>query len=195
MTTSSAETVRAFIAVRPNKAAHAELVRVQRELKKNLAESGLRIKWTDPDTFHITLIFFGDIPANDVERTFQCLEKSAQKFPKVGTSINSLGLFKKSGAIWVGIDASPKLLELQQELAESLGREPGRFHAHFTLGRIKRGRPDQKTMCRHAVAFQCLENMKVNAVPFEVSSIELVQSELLPDGARHTVLGVAPLAK
>jgi len=40
------------------------------------------------------------------------LEKTAEKFPNIGTFLSGLGLFKKSGELWVGIDASPELLEL-----------------------------------------------------------------------------------
>ena len=207
MTTSSTETIRAFIAVRPSAAAFAELIRVQRELKKSLASVGLRsevsrapstlsgrIKWTDPETFHITLLFLGDIPVDRVGQIFQTLEKTAKNVPSIGTSLNGLGLFKKSGALWVGIDASPELLELQKELAAALNREPGRFHAHVTLGRIKTGRADEKF-------FQCLETCAaeggktdIKTVSFDIASIELVRSELLQQGARHAVLGVISLS-
>jgi 2'-5' RNA ligase len=185
MTGSSTESIRAFIAVRPNDAARAGLVRAQGKLKKALAGSGLRIAWTDPETLHITLLFLGDIPAADADRVFQCLEKTAAGFPAIGTSLSGIGLFKKSGALWVGIEASPGLLDLQKALAASLGCGPGLFHAHFTLGRIKAGRADPGF-------FQCLEKLNVEPVPFAIASAQLVRSELLPDGARHTVLGTAP---
>ena len=188
MTTSPNRTIRAFIAVRPGEAVRAELIRVQRELKKALAHSGLRIKWIDPDTFHITLLFLGNIPADRIDGTLQCLEKTAQSFPGFGTVLNEPGVFKKSGAVWVGLDVPPALFELQKALASGLEMEPAHFHAHFTLGRIKTGRPD-KTF------FQALEKIDVEPVPFEIDSIELVQSELRTEGARHTVRGIAPLAK
>ena len=181
MNGSPIDRIRAFIAARPNSAAQAELVRVQRELKKRLALSGLRIKWTDPDTFHITILFLGDIPASATPRIFQCLEKICTRSQSVGTSLKGTGLFKKSGALWVGIDSPPELLELQESIATALDFEPGRFHAHFTLGRIKAGRPDQ-------TFFQALEKTEVRPVPFDIYALELVQSELLPSGARHTVL-------
>lgn len=105
MNGSPIDRIRAFIAARPNSAAQAELVRVQSELKKRLAPSGLRIQWTDPDTFHGTILFLGDIPTSATPRIFQALEKT-----------------------------------------------------------------------------------EVRPVPFDICALELVQSELLPSGARHTVL-------
>ena len=216
MTTSSTETIRAFIAARPNEAARTELVRIQRALKKSLASSGLGIKWTDPETFHITLLFLGDIPADRTGQIFQTLEtcaaeggRTAGKVPlrvpsgqaSIGTFLSGLGLFKKSGALWVGIDASPELLKLQKELAAALNMEPGRFHAHFTIGRIKAGRADEKLFqWMRQAHHRCLETcaaeggkIEVNPVPFDIDSIELVKSELLQQGARHTVLGSARL--
>lgn len=187
MTGSSTETIRAFIAARPDAAAQAELVRVQRELKKTLSSSNLRIKWSDPETFHITLLFLGDIPASGTDPVFQTLERTAFGHRTFLSCLHEVGLFKKSGAIWVGIDALPALIEFQKTLAESLGFAPGRFHAHFTLGRIKAGRPDQDF-------FQTLEKTVVEPVSFQIRSAELVRSELLPDGARHTVLGTASFA-
>ncbi|MBC8205727.1 MAG: RNA 2',3'-cyclic phosphodiesterase [Kiritimatiellaeota bacterium] len=204
MTTSSTETIRAFMAARPDDAALAELIRVQRELKKSLASSGLRIKWTDPETFHITLLFLGDIPADRVGQIFQTLEKTAENIPNIGTSLNGLGLFKKSGALWVGIDAPPELLELHKKLAVALEIEPGRFHAHFTLGRIKAGRVEDEffqTLPFHFVSLPAHQSQPLSAtqkdvktIPFDIASIELVKSELLQQGARHAVLGVIPLS-
>jgi len=186
MTGSSTKPIRAFIAVRPGDAVQAELVRVRRELKKKLSSSGLRIKWTDPETFHITLLFLGDIPEQGIAETLEKIRNPTQSVPSIGTLLNGLGLFKKSGALWVGIDAPPELLELQEALAVALDMEPGRFHAHFTLGRIKAGRAGHKV-------FHTLEKIEVEPVSFEIKAVELVQSELLSEGARHTVLGSAPL--
>ncbi|QHI69612.1 RNA 2',3'-cyclic phosphodiesterase [Tichowtungia aerotolerans] len=206
MTTSSTETIRAFIAARPNAAVQAELVRVQRELRKTLSSSSLRIKWTDPETFHITLLFLGDIPAADADSVFQALELTASRHRCFSSCLREVGVFKKSGAVWAGIAVPPELIEFRKALASALDFEPGRFHAHFTLGRIKAGRPDQdffhstsgreagaKRRQRNEVKWQTLENFVVEPVPFDISSIELIRSELLPDGARHTVLGSAML--
>jgi len=186
MNGSSTDTLRAFIAARPNEAAQAELVRVQRELKKQLSRSGLRIKWTALETFHITLLFLGDIPASQIGEVFQTLEKTMQEVPIIGTALTGAGLFKKSGALWVGINSSPELIELQKSIATALDFEPGRFHAHFTLGRIKTGRPDSSFS-------QTLEKIEMSSVSFTIRELELVKSELLAGGARHTVLGVIGL--
>ena len=159
---------------------------VQKELKKRLLTSGLRIKWTDSETFHITLLFLGDVAPENINGMFQEVEKTVRKIPKFGTVLNGLGLFRKSGALWVGIDVSPELSGLQKALVIALDMEPGRFYAHFTLGRIKTGRADSGF-------FQILEKTVIEPVFFEIGALELVKSELLSDGARHTLLGTVSL--
>jgi 2'-5' RNA ligase len=187
MTTSPTEPIRTFIAVRPNQSVYTELIRVQRELKTAFASSGLRIKWTDPETFHITLLFLGEIPAVEAHCVFQALELTASGHRRFSSYLREVGLFKKSGALWAGIDVPPELLKLQKALADELKMEPGRFHAHFTLGRLKKGRFDPHF-------FQTLEKTDIQPVPFSVNELELVASELLPDGARHTVFGTSSLS-
>ena len=132
MTTSSTKTIRAFIAVRSNETAQTELVRVQRELKKELAHSEFRIKWTDPETFHITLLFLGDIPSDSVDHVFQALEKTVQNFSNIRTFLNASGFFKKSGAIWIGLDVSPEIL------AHFTRPEPGDKFKSFMATKIRR---------------------------------------------------------
>jgi len=128
-----------------------------------------------------------NILSDSADRVFQCLEKYAQKVPTIGSHLDGVGLFKKSGEVWVGLSVPPELLELQKELAVTLEMDPGHFHAHFTRGRIKGGRPEENF-------FQCLEQTDVKLVPFKIGSIALVQSELLPEGVRHTVLAHVRLA-
>lgn len=186
MSGSSTDFIRAFVAVRPDAAAVAELVRVQRGLKKALADCGLRIKWTEPQTFHSTLLFLGDIPVDGAASVFQTLERTASGHRCFSGCLREIGVFKKSGALWCGFEV-PGLMDFQQVLAAALKVEPGRFCPHMTLGRIKRGRPNSAFL-------QTLEDAAVDPVAFDIDAVELVRSELLPDGPRHTVLGKAMFA-
>ena len=95
MTTSATKSIRAFIAVRPNDAVRDELIRVQRELKKALEISRLRIKWTAPETFHVTLLFLGDIPQKSVVGVSKTLEKSRRRFRESSARWGSWGVLKK----------------------------------------------------------------------------------------------------
>ena len=90
--------------------------------------------------------------------------------------------------IWAGLAVPPELFDLQNALAAALNMEPGRFQAHFTLGRIKAGRTENSF-------YQTLEAMDVEPVLFEIDSVYLMQSERLPAGMHYTPLGVVPLAK
>jgi len=182
VSTSSTEMVRLFIAVRPGKVVVEELTRVQQLLKKSFSNSGLRIKWSEPETFHITLLFLGNVPAENLAEINRALEEGLRGVSGFKTHLNGAGLFRKSGAFWVGIESSPELMELQKCVANTLKKDEKRFHAHFTLGRMKTGQSDAECMER-------LESVDVTSVEFDIRSVELVKSELLPDGAYHTVVG------
>jgi 2'-5' RNA ligase len=100
-------------------------------------------------------------------------------------SLGAAGCFGQPSAprvLWAGLKAPPELFKLQEQLAGALDiKENKPFHAHLTLGRVKSGRGLE--------VLQALRKLPVKPVPFEVASLELMQSELTPDGVRHTVLG------
>lgn len=189
MTASSEKPIRAFIAANPGEAVRAELLRLQGRLTRELAGTPFKISWLKPETMHLTFFFLGDIPAARPGVIFQCLEKTAQNFPGFGMSLAAAGCFGRLHAprvLWAGLNAPPELFKLQEQLAGALDIQENKpFHPHLTLGRVKSGRGLE--------VLQALRKLPVEPVPFEITSLELVQSELTPDGVRHTVLGSAPL--
>jgi 2'-5' RNA ligase len=189
MTASSEETVRAFIAVNPGETVRAELLRLQGRLARELAGTAFKIRWLEPGAMHLTLFFLGELPVARTAAVFQTLEKTAQNFPGFGMSLAAAGCFGQPRAprvLWVGLDDPPELFNLQTQLTAALGIRANKpFDPHLTLGRVKSGRGME--------VFQKLRKLTVEPVPFEVASIELMKSELTPEGARHTLLGSARL--
>jgi 2'-5' RNA ligase len=189
MTALSEEKIRAFIAVDPGDAVRGELCRIQRELKQSLENMDLAVKWTVPESFHLTLVFLGSIQSVDADRVFQTLEKTAQKFSQFENSLGGLGFFKSSGTVWVGLAVSQTLFELQAELAAAFEMSPKSFHPHITLGRIKsKNRIGPRF-------FQTLENINTVPICFDIQSLRMMKSDLLPEGARHIQLSCVPLAR
>lgn len=189
MTTLSEKTVRLFIAVNPGNEVRAELLRQQGRLTRELAGTAFKIKWVEPEMMHLTLFFLKEQPVGLAETVLQCLGTTAQNFQRFRIALAGAGYFGRPRAprvLWVGLEASPALFDLQARLAGALEiREDKPFCPHLTLGRVRSGRGME--------VFQKLKKAQVKPVSFEVASIELIQSELTPDGARYTVLGSAPL--
>ena len=63
-TSETEETVRSFCATPLNEATRKLIIRLQRELREKL--DGVR--WSRPETLHLTLRFFGDIPLESLEK-------------------------------------------------------------------------------------------------------------------------------
>ncbi len=194
MTTSPNKTIRVFIAVNPGNTVRDELCRLQKQLARKLGGTPFKIRWVAPEAMHLTLFFLGDQPVERTEAISQTLEKTAQIFPNLGMTLSTAGCFGKHSAprvLWVGLNAPLEFFDLQAKLAPRLADlgielDDRPFHPHLTLGRVKAGQGME--------LFQTLEKEEVNPIPFKVSSIELIQSERTPQGARYTVLGSAPVA-
>jgi len=99
-------------------------------------------RWIDPENYHITLRFIGDIDqrtADEVERALMRVDR-----PGFEMSLSGLDAFggKKPHSIVACVKSSPVLGELQAEherIIQRIGLEPERrkFRPHVTLSRIK----------------------------------------------------------
>ena len=120
--------MRLFVAVDPTAEVTAHLL------------SGLptlpRVRRTDPQTWHITLAFCGEVDASTAEALGAGLSRVAADLGPVPVALRGSGVFGQ--ALWVGVDG-----ELEP-LAEAVGgavREAGietedrPFRPHLTVGR------------------------------------------------------------
>ncbi len=112
-------------------------------LHLSLLRGGLRgARWIDPENYHITLRFIGDIDprgADEVAAALSHVRRAACRIQLAG-----LGCFgaDKPHSIWVGMRTSPVLVELQAEHERILRRlglvaERRKFCPHVTVARVK----------------------------------------------------------
>ena len=99
-------------------------------------------RWVDPDNYHITLRFIGDIDQRTTDEVGQALERVDR--PRFELSLAGLDAFggNKPHSIVACVRSSPQLKELQAEherIIQRIGLEPERrkFRPHVTLARIK----------------------------------------------------------
>jgi RNA 2',3'-cyclic 3'-phosphodiesterase len=103
-------------------------------------------RWIDPENYHLTLRFIGDIDMVDAEAVAEALYRVRRSpFPIRITGLGVLGT-KKPHAIVATFAPSPALSELQAEherIIQRLGLPPeGRkYTPHVTLARIRHGHP------------------------------------------------------
>ncbi len=105
-------------------------------LRLQSKEDGLR--WSAPESWHITLQFLGNTPEYDciVERLREL------RSPPVPIRLEGLGFFERAGVFFAGVGLTPELQLLQQRVTAATGLcgfipETRPYHPHITLARSK----------------------------------------------------------
>lgn len=185
--------MRLFVAV--NLAEH--LRRAIWDTAAPLRDVGLPVKWVAPESLHVTLKFLGDVePAREAELR-AILDAAVDGAKPFSMGIGEFGAFpttKRPRVVWVGCEGVPALELLQHRLEHELAGvgfplEGRPFRPHITLGRAKRE--------ARAGAFVAFEATLAGLEYFGetlVESLDLMESELSPRGARYRVRYRAELA-
>ena len=137
-----------------------------------------KARWVDPGNFHVTLRFIGEVDegvASDIDEALQRL--SAPRFELALAGVGQFG----TRMLWVGIEKSPPLLQLQTKVESALQRvgippESRRFTPHVTLARLR------PPLGPRVPAFLAA-NALFRAEPFAVSQFNLIASYLTKSGA------------
>ena len=187
-----ADTVRVFVAVGLSVEAREQLVDAVGRIRDEFPQG---IQWANPDGMHLTLKFLGNIPASGVCPLLTCLEPVATTTSPFPLELAGLGMFpnrRNPRVLWGGVDGDLKALTRLQQASEdainSLGYPPELrpFRPHITLGRPRRSVSDTQLARIGAVVSGMAPPSPVH---WQVESVEVMQSELHPTGARYTILG------
>jgi len=149
-------------------------------------------RWIDPENYHITLRFIGDIDdrlANDIASLLDGMRR--RPFQVRFGGLMSFG-GKKPRAIVVQVEPVPQLIEMQAEqerLMVRLGLEPDRrkFTPHVTLARLR----DVKS---RDVAEYLSTRGPLFGSSFQVSRFVLFSSKASVGGGPYVVEADYPLA-
>jgi 2'-5' RNA ligase len=192
----AAEKVRAFVAIELPDGWKAALGRLTQQLRNTGSNP---VKWVAPESIHLTLKFFGDIPVNRIEAILGTLEAAAVGVTPFRIRTGNLGVFpgvRQCRVAWIGLEGDLDTLgSLQQSIEaalEPLGfpREKRTFTPHLTLVRVRdSARPEERM--RFGEAF--LRSRLAATEPLEVTGFSLMQSRLTPQGATYRRLGKVEL--
>jgi RNA 2',3'-cyclic 3'-phosphodiesterase len=160
----------------------------QIELKKILSES--TVNWVNPENFHITLKFLGEVDEFYLNSILLLLERITQRLQPIILSPDRIGFFGpplNPRVIWFGYKEELLLLRLQQHIDEALIElgfhpEEKKFTPHLTLARVKHAIEGQRF-----IAY--IENQKVQSEEkFRVKAFQLFKSTLHKEGPEYTIL-------
>lgn len=167
-----------------------DLKRKVHETLAPLRERGFPVRWLEPDTFHLTLKFLGEVRPEEKGAHGEVLRRVASGYRPVDVGLGEPGAFpslRRPGVLWVGVDATPQLRALKHDLEHgyaSLGieRETRAFRPHVTVGRAEEE--------ANAGEFRGLESaarsLDVGA-SFTTGGLQIMRSHLSPDGATYSV--------
>ncbi len=190
------EGFRLFVAIRIPDQIKAAMAIAQSELRHALPERG--VTWTEPEQFHLTLKFLGQVEAQRVPALAQKLGAACHGFSALRLRAERVGAFpspRSPRVIWAGLaDGTGRLAQVQAAVEEAssdfTNEPPGKkFSGHVTLGRVKRlNRRDAQLLAAW------LDRTAVRSFgEWTATEVELMRSELSSAGARHTCMGTFPL--
>ncbi len=143
------------------------------------------LRWSAPETWHITLQFLGATTASQYDCVVSHL--GAIKSELVPVKLEGLGFFERSGVFFAGVHLSPELIALQKSVVSATSLcgfqpEDRPYHPHITLAR-NRGRENG------------VRGLKPRVGPppefagFEADEFLLYESFPDPQGSRYEVRG------
>ena len=151
--------------------------------RKSFAE----FRWIKKPALHLTLKFIGEVEEALIPEINTRLKDAFVDIEPFDLSTSITGFFpspKKARVFFLDLYHSAdleKCYKIIEDELETLGieREQRKFHPHITLARIKKRPPSQEE-----AADLLKEDIEEMTIP--VNEIILMQSELLPSGARYT---------
>ena len=149
------------------------------------------VHWLPPEQLHLTLLYLGDIEADQMERLRHCLLQV--KVAPFRLRIAATGCFPNPRfprVLWVGLQRQTALERLAEQVRSAattsgimLEKRP--FSPHITMARIKRPEPCDISSYLN----QCLHKK----IPeFNVQGFVLCHSTLTQQGAVHQPLSLFP---
>jgi RNA 2',3'-cyclic 3'-phosphodiesterase len=156
---------------------------IPEELKPRLLAlrtAALPARWVEPEQFHLTLRFIGEVDeasGRAVDAALRGIDAS-----RFTLRLKGLGHFRRH-VLWVGVQSCPPLMSLQTQIEDALRRaglagDEGRYVPHVKLARLKWPPRDQLRSFLNEHALFCAE-------PFEVEHFVLYESRLAKQGATH----------
>ena len=189
-----AESLRCFIAVKLPEAATESL----REPQERLRAAEPDWKWANPDTFHITLKFLGQVERERLDATLHDVKAALEDAAPFRIALRGLGVFPNARAprvAWAGVsEGAAELTSLASRAEEACSKhgfelEKRPFAAHLTLGRAREPRPNAGL----ATAIERFAETEFGGG--EIDRVLLMQSTLHRSGAVYTAIGEQSLQK
>ncbi len=177
-------------------------INLPEKLKKRLKEYReqhdiLPVRWTKNNSLHLTLVFIGYVDNEQMLEACKITREVAEKIDPFFINFRKIVAGppgKEFRMIWLEGEANEELTRLKSRLEEALlagnaglqKAETRAFSPHLTLARVKAG--------GHQILTSDINGIEQKfEAQLEVSSIEVMESDLKFDGAEYATLEECPL--
>ena len=149
-------------------------------------------RWTDPEVYHLTLRFIGEVDrptAEEINAGFSAL--AVPRFDLQLAGVGQFGTGRRARTLWAGAEPTPELVHLARKIdravvAVDFAPEDRNFTPHVTIARL-RDAPMERVM--RFVS----ENALFRAPPFTVDHFTLYESRQGNDRPVYVPLAEYPL--
>src|SRR3989344_27323 len=166
-------------------------INLPEKIKNQMADFQLKwpelpCRWVKRENLHLTLAFLGYLTDEEIINVCKTAKETTLKYSPFVIKMDKIiyGPPKKPARmVWLEGEKSENLTKLQDDLAGALGiKEERDYSPHLTLGRLKqwefqRLEPEERPEINEDIS-----------LGFEVSSIEIMESQLKRNGPIYTIL-------
>ena len=189
------DNIRAFLAIRLPDDVTAALG----HLTDQMAQARVGgLKPVRPENMHLTLKFFGNINARQVESIVDTVTHTAESIRPFTLRLGNVGAYPNNRSprvLWVGLDGDvAPLQDTHRRIESALGQiaikpDSREFRPHLTIARIRDRTPNNE---RRRAAEALFSAEFRSGLPVPVDRISLIHSVLLPEGPQYTTLAEIP---
>jgi len=187
--------IRAFIAIElKNKNTIENINLFSSRLKQNQS----KIKLVEPENFHLTVKFLGNISDSLAPQIYNILRQEINEDMFRGNTFNyklkGVGQFNQFSVIWVKLIGDTPFLQQVKDSIEKILFEKlnvprdkrTQFKPHLTIGRLKKDKINYQTFS--SLKNLINENKTLEFGPFTVDQVKLKKSDLTPKGPVYSDL-------
>jgi 2'-5' RNA ligase len=144
-----------------------------------------RLRWSTPESWHITLQFLG----STTEQQYECITAHLRELhhPPVQIQLGAIDTFDRAGVLFADVLVTPQLLALQQAVTAATAPcgftpEDRPYHPHITLARRK-GKSGGREL--RNLKLQIQHQLRLSG--FRADAFALYQSIPTPEGSRYEI--------
>jgi len=185
--------IRTFIAIE----LPVEVKQVARRIQSQLGESIEGIRWVKQENIHLSVKFLGNVEENRINDIAAAVKNAVEDISVMNLKTGHLGIFpneKRPRILWLGIEGEVREFirmtkNCESELAK-LGyeRDARENKPHITVGRIRSSKKQKGLI-------NILKDIPIESIEFRAGALNLMRSELNPNGAVYTNLKSVKLDK